>query len=176
MTSSKKKSLVVCLRIDWLVLSQVSSLFLFPSHSFLLRLSFVETSLKFLFFSSLFFSFLFFFLQKMGRITLYTSSQSGNRAIISLFSFSFLFSLFSFFSILPLNSYFIECGDWAKQVLDGHKVAYMEVDVSMMLDQQENMYALSLGLNKNLPQLYFNNKIIAVCNFLCGCCWVFLPI
>ena len=56
-----------------------------------------------------------------------------------------------------------ECGAWAKQVLAGHKAAYMEVDVSMMVDQLENMYKLSLGLNKSLPQLYFNNKVVAVC-------------
>ena len=58
--------------------------------------------------------------------------------------------------------HFKECGDWTKQVLDGYKVPYMEVDVSMMVDQLQNMYALSLGLNKQLPQLYFNNKIIGV--------------
>ena len=95
----------------------------------------------------------------MGRVTLYTSSQSGNRAIISS---AFLF-LINFSSILSLTLFFLECGDWAKQVLDGYKASYMEVDVSMMVDQMDNMYALSLGMNKNLPQLYFNNKIIAVC-------------
>mmetsp|Transcript_33867 Transcript_33867/g.95317 ORF Transcript_33867/g.95317 Transcript_33867/m.95317 type:complete len:511 (-) Transcript_33867:101-1633(-) len=72
----------------------------------------------------------------MGRITVYVSSQSGDRAVL-------------------------KCGHWAKQVLDGHKVPYMEVDVSMMVDQLDNMYKLSLGLNKTLPQIYLNKKCIA---------------
>lgn len=72
----------------------------------------------------------------MGRITLYVSNQSPDRFVQ-------------------------KAGEWAKQVLDGKKLAYMEVDVSMMQDQLENMYKLSLGLNKALPQLYFNNKIVA---------------
>jgi hypothetical protein len=33
-----------------------------------------------------------------------------------------------------------------------------------MTDQLENMYKLSRGLNKHLPQLYFNNRIVAVCD------------
>ena len=72
----------------------------------------------------------------MGRITLYLSNQSPDRIVTKQ-------------------------GDWAKQVLDGKKIPYMEVDVSMMMDQLENMYKLSLGLNKQLPQLYFNNKVVA---------------
>jgi hypothetical protein len=72
----------------------------------------------------------------MGRITLYVSSQTPDRIAAKQ-------------------------GDWAKQVLDGKRLPFMEVDVSMMQDQLENMYKLSLGLNKHLPQLYFNNKIVA---------------
>jgi len=77
----------------------------------------------------------------MGRITLYSSSQTPVRKVID-----------------SIN--------WVKQILDAKKLAYMEIDLSMMVEQKPVMKRLAeknkldLPRRTDIPQLYFNEKII----------------